>query len=66
MHRLFAPEPIEKATQFEIVGRRRSTDEEAMLQLDVAYFPQHFPLLVLQEIARLSLPKKYYIAISNI
>jgi hypothetical protein len=29
MHRLFAPDPIEKATQFEIVGRLLSMGQES-------------------------------------
>jgi hypothetical protein len=55
MHRLFAPEPLEKATQFEIVGVALVLRSEgAVLQPYVAAFLQHPAVLILQEIAGLS------------
>jgi hypothetical protein len=50
MHRLFAPEPIEKETQFEI-RPSDSTGARGDRATDAAAFLQHLAALMPQEIA---------------
>jgi len=55
MHRLFAPEPFEKAMQFRLIGHRmRGADRRVPAPQHAAASPQHFSDFMLQKSADFS------------